>query len=89
MAVYFAAIDELLLLLNGSEDSAYAVASVDELVDRVESAKSKLQIGDRSGHDDLRGLCAPAGALQDTAIDNCWGDRFISIADRLSWLTIL
>lgn len=78
-----AAIDDLLRLLGGSDDSGFAVATVGEITAHVVSARNKLAIGDATGNKEIRGLLAPTGALQDTAIDNGWGDQFIDLANRL------
>ena len=78
-----AAIDELIRLLNGSEDSAHAVVPVAELIELVATARRKIDAGDCAGDQEIRDLFVPTGTLQDTAIDNGWGDRFIELAGRL------
>jgi len=77
------AIDELIGLLNGSEDSAYAGVPVAELIELVTTARRKIDAGDSTGDQEIRDLFVPTGTLQDTAIDNGWGDRFIELAGRL------
>ena len=77
------AIDELIGLLNGSEDSAFAVVPVAELIELVTTARRKIDSGESAGDQEIRDLFVPTGALQDTAIDNGWGDRFIELAGRL------
>ena len=77
------AIDLLVDLLEKSDDSGFAVGTVGDITDRVTAARLKLEFGDYSGQQELSGLFAPTGALQETAIDNGWGREFIELADRI------
>lgn len=80
-----AAIDELLELLQTSDDSGFAVATVSELVEVTLEARRAIECGTRLEIEHkILVLIAPTGALQDTAIDNGWGDKFIELAGRLS-----
>ena len=77
------AIDDLMKLLRASEDSGFAVATVDEIIGHVNAARRRIDAGDPVGDGLIRDLLAPTGALQDTAIDNGWGDQFIELSKRL------
>ena len=77
-----AAIDDLMRLLRNSEDSGFADATVAEIIEHVNTARRRIDAGDSAGDQLIRDLFAPTGALQDTAIDNGWGDQFIELADR-------
>lgn len=78
------AIDDLLTLLSKSFDSPYSGLPVADLVVRVESTKRKLQDGDIKATKALGSLFVPTGPLQETAIDNGWGDEFLIIASKLA-----
>ncbi|MBT8096749.1 MAG: hypothetical protein HKN35_06215 [Woeseia sp.] len=78
------AIDDLLKLLAKSTDSSYSGLSVAELVERVESTRKKLKGGDSKANKALWSLFVPTGPLQETAIDNGWGDEFLIIASKLA-----
>lgn len=78
------AIDYLFRLLAESTDSSYSGLSIAELVEKVESARENLKCGDRKANKALWALFVPTGPLQETAIDNGWGDQFLVIASKLA-----
>ncbi|MDX1516165.1 MAG: hypothetical protein R3288_04965 [Woeseiaceae bacterium] len=79
------AFDELLSHLARSDDSCYSGMTVSELKESVAAARRKFEAGDRMGIEDMRRLMVPTGPLQETSIDNGWGDEFLLIADKLTY----
>ena len=78
------AINELLRLLTNSSDSSYSGLPIADLVETVETTKRKLLDGDSRATEALWSLFVPTGPLQETAIDNGWGDEFLIIANKLA-----
>lgn len=78
------AIDDLLKLLAKSTDSSYSGFSVEQLFERVESAREEIKGGNRKANKALWSLFVPTGPLQETAIDNGWADEFLIIASKLA-----
>ena len=77
------AFNELIELLSKSEDSGFAVATIKEITTEVISAKKSIEVGGKKSAEKIQILFAPTGALQDTSIDNGWGDKYLELADRL------
>jgi len=78
------ALDEILVLLQQSSDSAFAVVSIKDLVNDVLVARKAIETGTRREVEDkVALLVAPTCALQDTAIDNGWGDKYLELAARI------
>lgn len=78
-----AALDEMLLLLAKSHDSDYSGMTVKQLRDAVQECRTRIQSNDRSGIVEMRRLMVVTGPLQETAIDNGWGDEFLYLADKI------
>ena len=79
------AIDELLELLQASNDSAFSVSTIPELVEVALEVREAIQNGSRREvEEQISSITAPTCAFQDTAIDNGWGDKYLELAARLS-----
>ena len=77
-----AVLSECLAHLESSEDSAYAGDSADDLARMLRDAIAQLERGEPIEKSDLKLLFAPTGPLQETAIDNGWGDEFVALSAR-------
>jgi hypothetical protein len=55
--------------------------SVDEIVVELESIITKAKDAQTIDAPQLGFLFAPTGVIQDTAIDNNWGEEFLRIAE--------
>lgn len=74
------ALEKTLDFLKKSEDSLYGSLSVDELIRQIESEIEKTRNSQSIDYMNLRCIFAPTGSLQDTSIDNGWGEEFLEIA---------
>ena len=71
---------EVRVLLSESQDSAWAVVAVSELVATIDKQIASLNATQMCRIMDLKQIFAPTGPLQETAIDNGWGDRFLELS---------
>jgi len=69
-------------LLSRSRESAYAESKPSDMVAIINTSIQTLSENDSYARDDLILLFAPTGAIQDTAIDNGWGDEFIALSEQ-------
>ena len=85
--------DQRLIALNGifellrrSDESVYSAMTVSELVEATLQMREVIEDGPRREiGQKVSILIAPTGALQETAIDNGWGDEFLKLAKQLEW----
>jgi len=77
-----AVLKECLQHLRGSEDSAYAGQGAADLAEMLRGAIARLERGEPINKGQLTILFLPTGPLQDTSIDNGWGDEFVALAAR-------
>ena len=77
------ALGEVLARLEYSSDTLFPSLSVQELTDIVKLMKETVCAGNPLESSPLLGLLAPTGSLQETAIENGWGDAFLKLADKL------
>ena len=77
------ALQKILAFLKTSTDSLYAGQSIQELKCEVEALRDELTSSKPVDKKKLAHLIAPTGPLQDTAIDNGWGNEFMRIAEQL------
>lgn len=70
-----------IVLLQNSQTSAWAGISVDEIVQELEIEITRAKCAVPIDANQLKLLYAPTGAIQETAIDNGWGDEFLRLAD--------
>jgi hypothetical protein len=55
----------------------------ESLIDAVEGLAVRVSEGDADAEREVRGLFAPTGVLQDTAMTSGWLDQYMALADRL------
>ena len=76
----FSALEGTITFLRGSQSSPWANISTDEIIQALESeitrAKNLQPIDARI----LAALFAPTGPIQETAMDNGWGDDYLRIS---------
>jgi hypothetical protein len=85
--ILISALEETLSYLRNSQSSGWASMSVEEIIEELESEIAKAQ---NSGPFDaklLSFLFAPTGAIQETSIDNGWGDDFVRISKIVDQFT--
>ena len=73
-------------LLSSSEESIYAEAESQEIISILEANIRTLRTNGAYQKDDLCLLFAPTGSIQDTAIDNGWGDDFLNLSEEFDGL---
>ena len=71
------ALQRLIQLLKESEDSIWSTDSVAELIQQLEEELHKAQNSQPIDKNRLSYLFLPTGSLQETSIDNGWGDEFV------------
>lgn len=78
------AFEEIIELLDKSEDTIWANYTVEEakeiLQTELENYKQTRQLSDSAKYR-INFLFLPTGALQEISIDNGWGDKYVKIAD--------
>ena len=74
------ALQETILFLQNSQSSNWAGMSVEEMIQELESTVASLKNAHFVDVQQLGVRFAPTGAIQETAIDNGWGDDFLRIA---------
>ena len=82
------ALQETISFLRNSQSSMYAGLTVEEMIDKLESEIEKAKRLKPIDAKLLRLLFAPTGAIQDTAIDNSWGDEFLKISNIVDQFTV-
>ena len=82
------ALEETISFLKNSQSSAWANMSVEEMIQGFESEIVKARNSRLIDAKLLGLLFAPTGAIQDTAIDNGWGDDFLRISDVIDQFTV-
>ena len=75
------ALEETLVYLRNSQSSDYTHMSVDEIIEKLEPELAKAKASKSMDVKLLSFLFAPTGAIQDTAIDNEWGEEYLRISD--------
>jgi len=55
----------------------------ESLIEAVEGLAVRVSEGDGDAEREVRGLFAPTGVLQDTALSSGWSDEYMALADRL------
>lgn len=69
-------------LARESVDSPHSHLTAEEICDLLRTSIQQLQNGERPDLYQLRMLFAPTSALQETAMDNGWGDDYLRLADQ-------
>jgi hypothetical protein len=80
------ALEETLSFLQNSQSSDWAHMSVKEIITRLENEISKAKNLQPMDAKCLRLLFAPTGAIQETSIDNGWGNDFLRISEVIDEL---
>jgi hypothetical protein len=60
----------------------YAGMDAADIADTLRTAIARLESGKPINKGELTFLFLPTGPLQDTSIDNGWGDEFVALAAR-------
>ena len=81
------ALEETVTFLQNSHSSNWANMPVEEIIQGLESEIAKAKNSQPIDAKLLGFLFAPTGAIQDTAIDNGWGDEFLRISDIVDEFT--
>jgi hypothetical protein len=71
------ALQRTLDLVQESRSSLWAQYETEEIARHLQSALDALAAGTEVDVSLLRQLFAPTGAIQDTSVDNGWGDEFL------------
>lgn len=74
------ALRRTLELVLSSESSLYASDDVEKIAGQLRAAIAALDAGRPVDRATLRTLFAPTGSIQDTSMDNRWGDEFLSLS---------
>lgn len=82
-----AALQETISHLRRSRSSVWAGISVEQIVQELESEIARAQNSQSMDRNLLRLLFAPTGAIQETSIDNGWGDEFLRISQIVDQFT--
>ena len=82
------ALEEVLALLRSSESSDYSHMSVGQIIKKIELEMARIKISEPVDTELLSLLFAPTGAIQETAIDNGWGEEFLRISEFVDHLIV-
>ncbi len=77
---------EVRRLLLQSKDSVWTYYTVSDMLAFVDEQNASLEDSQTYRKTDLELFFAPTGALQDTAIDNGWGDQFLHLSAKVGQL---
>ena len=75
------ALEKTISFLQRSGSSDWAIMSVEELIQELESGIDTIKNSGDIDEQLLGFLFAPTAAIQETAIDNGWGDDFLRISE--------
>jgi hypothetical protein len=67
-------------LVRGSRGSSWAQYETDEIARGLQDGLDALAAGRAPDASVLRQLFAPTGAIEETALDNGWGDEFLVLS---------
>ncbi len=70
-------------LVESSRPSGWAAAGVEQIAQHLRAAIAAVESGTPVDRDELRVLFLPTGDIQETSIDNGWGDEFLSLAQQM------
>ena len=79
-------LNELLLLLNQSNDSIFANQTVDDIKTIINEAINSEDYHQEVNIKAVRDLLLPTASLQEISIDNGWGKEFCEIASKIEKL---
>jgi hypothetical protein len=78
-----AALRRTLELVESSRASPYAHDNVEDMARRLRTAIHALESGERVDRSDLGLLFAPTGSIQETSLDNGWGEEFLALSEAI------
>jgi hypothetical protein len=81
------ALEETVSFLWNFRSSAWSHLSVDELIEQLEAELVSIRESGFINKGSLRSLYAPTGTIQDTSMDNGWGDEFLKISEVVDQFT--
>ncbi len=81
------ALEETILFLKQSEDSFWSSLSVREIITQLEDEIRKIKSSENIDARRLGLLFAPTGCIQDTSIDNGWGNEFVELSKVIDEFT--
>jgi hypothetical protein len=76
-----AALRRTVELVESSERSGWANEAIERTAQRLRTAIAALESGAPVDRADLGVLFAPTGAIQETSIDNGWGDECLTLSE--------
>ena len=82
------ALQETISFLQNSQSSDWANMSVEDIIQELESEIVKAKNSQPIDSKLLGILFAPTGAIQETSIDNGWGDDFLRISELIDQFTL-
>jgi hypothetical protein len=82
------ALEDTIAFLRKSQSSDWAHMSVEEIVQELEAEIARIKISQPMDTKRLGFLFAPTGAIQETSIDNGWGDDFLRISVIVDEFTV-
>jgi hypothetical protein len=74
------ALQRTLELVQGSRSSLWATDDTEEIARHLRSAIDALAAGADVDVSTLRRLYAPTGSIQDTSLDNGWGEEYLVLS---------
>ena len=74
------ALRRTLELVRGSRSSLWAPDDTEEIARHLRGALDALAAGGDVDVSTLRHLFAPTGSIQDTSLDNGWGDEYLALS---------
>jgi hypothetical protein len=82
------ALQEAISFLHNSQSSDWANMSVENIIQELESEIVKAKNSQPIDSKLLSILFAPTGAIQETSIDNGWGDELLRISELIDQYTL-
>jgi hypothetical protein len=81
------ALEETIMFLRTSRPSDWANMSIEEIIQELEAEIARARNLQPIDAKLLGFLFAPTGAIQETSIDNGWGDDFLRISEIVDQFT--
>ena len=74
------ALQETIQFLQDSQDPIYSHLTVAEIIQQLEEELAKIKNSQSINKNRLSFLFGPTGSIQETSIDNGWGQEFLEIS---------
>lgn len=78
---FISALEETITFLRRSQSSDWANLSIEEIIQKLEAEIAKAKNSQPNDIRVINFLFAPTGSIQETSIDNGWGDDFLRISE--------